>query len=31
MIQAEVSAFIADRKVLSAELALSGTGPAEKQ
>src|ERR1035437_9793380 len=31
MIQAEVSAFIADTKVLSAELALSGTGPAEKQ
>jgi 3-hydroxyacyl-[acyl-carrier-protein] dehydratase len=30
MIQAEVSAFIADAKVLSAELALSGTGPAEK-
>jgi 3-hydroxyacyl-[acyl-carrier-protein] dehydratase len=30
MIQAEVSAFVADAKVLSAELALSGTGPAEK-
>jgi 3-hydroxyacyl-[acyl-carrier-protein] dehydratase len=30
MIQAEVSAFIADAKVLSAELALSGAGPAEK-
>src|ERR1039457_462310 len=31
LIQAEISAFIADAKVLSAELALSGTGPAEKQ
>jgi 3-hydroxyacyl-[acyl-carrier-protein] dehydratase len=30
MIQANVSAFIADSKVLSAELALSGAGPAEK-
>jgi 3-hydroxyacyl-[acyl-carrier-protein] dehydratase len=30
MIQAEVSAFVADAKVLSAELALSGAGPAEK-
>ena len=30
MIQAEVTAFIAGNKVLSAELALSGIGPAEK-
>src|SRR5580658_2077891 len=30
MIQAEVSAYIADAKILSAELALSGNGPAEK-
>jgi 3-hydroxymyristoyl/3-hydroxydecanoyl-(acyl carrier protein) dehydratase len=30
LIQAEISAFIADTKVLSAELALSGNGPAEK-
>ena len=31
LIQAEVSAFIANTKVLSAELTLSGTGPTEKQ
>jgi len=31
LIQAEISAFIADTKVLSAELTLSGTGPAKKQ
>jgi 3-hydroxyacyl-[acyl-carrier-protein] dehydratase len=31
MVQAEVCAFIADTKVLSAEITLSGTGPAEKQ
>ena len=30
LIQAEISAFIADTKVLSAELALSGNSPAEK-
>lgn len=30
LIQAEVSAFIADKKVLSAELTLSGNGPAGK-
>lgn len=30
MIQAEVSAFIANARVLSAELTLSGAGPAEK-
>src|SRR3984957_12063899 len=30
MIQAQVSAFIADTKILSAELALSDDGPAEK-
>jgi 3-hydroxyacyl-[acyl-carrier-protein] dehydratase len=30
MIQAQVSAFIADTKVLSAELTLSGSGPMEK-
>jgi 3-hydroxymyristoyl/3-hydroxydecanoyl-(acyl carrier protein) dehydratase len=30
MISAEVSAFVTGVKVLSAELALSGTGPAEK-
>jgi 3-hydroxyacyl-[acyl-carrier-protein] dehydratase len=30
MIQAQVSAFIADTKVLSAEITLSGNGPAEK-
>jgi len=30
MIQAEVTAYIGDTKVLSAELALSGNGPAEK-
>ncbi len=31
LIQAEVSAFIADTKVLSAELTLSGTNPVEKK
>jgi 3-hydroxyacyl-[acyl-carrier-protein] dehydratase len=31
MIQAQVSAFVSDAKVLSAELALSGLDPAEKQ
>jgi hypothetical protein len=30
MIQAQVNAYIADTKILSAELALSGNGPAEK-
>jgi len=30
MIQAQVNAFIAEHKVLSAEIALSGNGPAEK-
>jgi hypothetical protein len=30
MISAEVSAFVTGVKVLAAELALSGTGPAEK-
>jgi 3-hydroxyacyl-[acyl-carrier-protein] dehydratase len=31
LIQAEVSAFVANTRVLSAELTLSGNGPAEKQ
>jgi hypothetical protein len=31
LIQAEVSAFIADTKVLSAELTLTGARPTEKQ
>jgi 3-hydroxymyristoyl/3-hydroxydecanoyl-(acyl carrier protein) dehydratase len=31
LIQAQVSAFVANTKVLSAELTLSGTGPTEKQ
>jgi hypothetical protein len=30
MIQAQVNAFIAENKVLAAEIALSGNGPAEK-
>jgi 3-hydroxyacyl-[acyl-carrier-protein] dehydratase len=31
MVQAEVCAFIGEARVLSAELTLSGTGPAEKR